>query len=77
MPEPTLLDFADHGAIEELMPADGGDAEATLSRFAQAGIDAGQLATQLQKEGAQAFVDSWNELLQVIDTKSGQLVGAR
>ena len=33
MPEATLLDFADHGMIGDLLPADGGDAEATLARF--------------------------------------------
>jgi transaldolase len=75
MPEPTLIDFADHGEIGELMPTDGGDAEATFARFAQAGVDVRQLAGQLQTEGAAAFVQSWNELLEVIDTKSGQLVG--
>ena len=30
MPEPTLLDFADHGEIGELLPADGGDADRPL-----------------------------------------------
>ena len=77
MPEETLLDFADHGEIGELLPADGGDAEATLARFAQAGVDVDALAAQLQKEGADAFVKSWNELLACIAAKSDQLVGAR
>ena len=77
MPEETLLDFADHGALGELMPADGGDAEATLGRFEQAGVDVGALAAQLQTEGADAFVKSWNELMDCIAAKSDQLVGAR
>jgi hypothetical protein len=38
------------------MPADGGDAEATLTRFAQAGIGCGQLADDLQREGPESFV---------------------
>ena len=59
------------------MPADGGDAEATLARFAQAGIDVGALAARLQKEGAEAFVQSWNDLLECIEDKSGALAGAR
>src|SRR6478672_9037529 len=59
MPEETLLDFADHGEVAALLPADGGDAEATLARFAAAGVDVGALAAQLQREGAESFVNSW------------------
>jgi transaldolase len=77
MPEETLLDFADHGEIGELLPADGGDAEATLARFAQAGVDVGALASQLQRDGADAFVQSWNELLASIAAKGALLAGAR
>jgi transaldolase len=77
MPEETLLDFADHGAVGALLPADGGGAEATFARFAQAGVDADALAAQLQKEGADAFVQSWNDLLERIAAKSDQLAAAR
>jgi transaldolase len=77
MPEETLLDFADHGEVAPLIPADGGDAEATLARFAQAGVDVGALAAQLQKEGASSFVESWNELLSCIEAKSDQLASVR
>jgi transaldolase len=77
MPEETLLDFADHGEIGELLPADGGDAEATLGRFARAGVDVDALAAQLQSEGAAAFVKSWNELLTSIAAKGDLLAGAR
>jgi transaldolase len=77
MPEQTLLDFADHGVLGEPMPADGGDADATLGQFEQAGVDVGALAAQLQKEGADSFVKSWHELLDCIAAKSNQLVGAR
>jgi transaldolase len=76
MPEDTLLDFADHGEVTDLLPADGGDAEATLARFAQAGVDVMALAAQLQKEGADAFVQSWNELMAVLAAKSDQLASA-
>jgi transaldolase len=77
MPEPTLLDFADHGEIGELLPADGGDADQTLARFAQAGVDVRALAKQLQKEGAAAFVRSWDELMDRIAAKSGAIAAAR
>jgi transaldolase len=76
MPEETLLDFADHGQVGELLPTDGGDAEATLARFRQAGVDLDALGGQLQKDGADAFVRSWDDLLDCIIEKSDQLVGA-
>jgi transaldolase len=44
-----------------------------LARFAKAGIDAGALAAQLQGEGAESFVKSWNDLLAVIASKSAAL----
>jgi transaldolase len=70
IPEKTLRAYAEHGAFKGTMPADGGDAETVLARFAQAGIDIDVLAIQLQREGAQAFVKSWKELLQRIAAKS-------
>jgi transaldolase len=47
-----------------------------LARFAQAGIDIEALALQLQREGAQSFVKSWQQLLQRIAYKSAALAGA-
>ncbi|HLY15760.1 MAG TPA: transaldolase [Bryobacteraceae bacterium] len=76
MPEATLKALADHGALDAILPADGGDCEEVLARFAQAGIDASALATQLQDEGAKSFVKSWNELLGVIISKSAALSAA-
>jgi transaldolase len=73
IPEKTLHAFADHGVLERPMAVDGGDAEAMLSRFAQAGVDIHALAHQLQREGAQSFVTSWQRLLQRIEDKSAAL----
>jgi len=44
-----------------------------LSGFARAGIDIDKLAAQLQDEGAKSFVGSWNELMEVIASKSTAL----
>lgn len=76
IPERTLQAFAEHGTLKSPMPVDGGDAEAMLARFAQAGIDTDALALQLQHEGAQSFVKSWQQLLQRIADKSAALAGA-
>jgi transaldolase len=76
MPEGTLKALADHGAIGEMLPADGGDSENVLARFAGAGIDVDALAGQLQDEGAKTFVNSWQELMGVIAGKSAALAKA-
>jgi transaldolase len=73
MPEGTLKALADHGELGTTLPVDGGDCEEVLARFAKAGIDVDALASQLQDEGAKSFVKSWNELLEVIDSKSAAL----
>lgn len=73
MPEGTLKAFADHGEIGPLLPAGGGDCEAVLAEFAKAGVDTGALAARLQDEGAASFVKSWNELIEVIASKTTAL----
>ena len=76
MPEGTLKALADHGELSEIMSADGGDCEAVLEQFAKAGIDVDALAARLQDEGAKSFVNSWNELMGVIASKSATLAKA-
>ena len=76
MPEKTLRAFAEHGEIRGVMAEDGGDAESVLASFAKAGIDTDALAIQLQRDGAQAFVKSWQELMTRIAEKSDALVHA-
>ncbi len=70
MPEKTLRAFAEHGEITSVMAQDGGDAESVLARFAKAGIDTDALARELQRDGARAFVKSWQELMARIADKS-------
>ncbi len=73
IPEATLHAFVDHGRVGPPLPADGGDAEEVLDAFARAGVDVDALAADLQREGAQAFVKSWNDLLTCIADKSAAL----
>jgi len=73
MPEPTLLALADHGQIGSIIFPDGGDCETVLAKFGEAGVNLKILATQLQIDGAKAFVKSWNELLAVIASKTDAL----
>jgi transaldolase len=76
MPEGTLKALADHGALGEMLPADGGDGEEVLATFANAGVNVDALAGQLQDEGAKSFVGSWRELMNVIAAKSSDLAKA-
>jgi transaldolase len=73
MPEATLKALAEHTELGALLPADGGDCEEVIAKFAQAGIDVDALAAQLQDEGAKSFVKSWNDLMAVIESKCAAL----
>jgi transaldolase len=73
MPEGTLKALADHGDVGATLPADGGNSEEELARFAEAKIDVHALSRQLQDEGAKSFVKSWNDLMSVISSKSAVL----
>jgi transaldolase len=74
MPEGTLKALgAASGGGGTTMPADGGDCEDVLARFAAEKVDVKALAAQLQDEGAKSFVNSWNELMDVIGSKSDVL----
>ncbi|HYL85479.1 MAG TPA: transaldolase [Candidatus Angelobacter sp.] len=75
-PDATLKALADHGELGAPLAPDGGDCEAVLAQFAKAGIDVDALAAQLQDEGAKSFVNSWNELMAVIDSKSAAIKAA-
>jgi transaldolase len=63
MPDDTLEHFYDHGEVGELLPRDGGDADALFAQFTKAGIDLDALAGQLQSDGAKSFVSAWQDLM--------------
>jgi transaldolase len=70
MPEGTLLAFADHGTVGEVIPRHGGDFSKVLKAHQDAGIDLTELSNTLQSEGAKGFVKSWHELMEAIESKS-------
>jgi transaldolase len=74
MPEATLRALADHGEVGQMLRADGGNCEDVLAQFTRAGIDIDALADRLQNEGADSFVKSWKELMEVIESKTAALV---
>lgn len=66
MPEPALLAYADHGVTGDPLSPDGGDSDAVLSAYADAGFDIDELAVRLQSEGKDAFEKSWHDLIGTI-----------
>jgi len=70
IPDVTLKAFGDHGKVGELLAPDGGDCEKVLASFVKAGISIDALAAQLQNDGAETFVKSWNDLITTVESKS-------
>lgn len=77
MPEKTLLAFAAHGTVDEVLPPDEGYAEAVLAEFAREGIDERALAAELQRAGTAAFAKSWTDLMYRIAEKIQALTPAK
>jgi transaldolase len=73
MPEATLRAVADHGKVGGVITKDTNDIAHTLDDFVKAGVNLSALGAQLQEEGATSFVKSWNDLLNVISSKTASL----
>ena len=70
VPDDTLEAFYDHGDVGDPLPADGGDVDARLARFRQAGVNTAEVAAKLQRDGTASFVTAWNELMDRIATQT-------
>ena len=76
MPKETIEAFQDHGEVR-LTLEDGLDgARQLFEELARAGIDYDDVTRVLEEEGVQKFADSFDELLEGIAAKRGQLVSA-
>ncbi len=76
IPENTLLAFSGHGKVKNVLPADGGNAEAVLTEFTRNGVDGEALAAALQREGTTAFAKSWSDLMRRIASRNEALTRA-
>jgi transaldolase len=74
MPEKTLLAFVEHGKVSNVLPVDGGYAEAVLEEFSSEGVNNEALAADLQHDGTRAFAKSWQDLMACIASKSDRLL---
>jgi len=75
MPEKTLQAFAEHGRVAATLSAGGGLGESIIAAVERAGVDVATLGEKLQRDGAEAFVKSWDELLGVVQAKSRAVTG--
>jgi len=69
MPEKTLQAFADHGDVGRTLDTDLSEVEQLLAKAQQAGIDLGRITAELEREGVESFCDSYQELLECIESK--------
>jgi transaldolase len=77
LPLKTLEAVAALDVTPQPMSTDPSRADAEVQRFTSVGIDIAALAEQLQREGAEAFVKSWNSLMERVAGKRAQVSAAR
>lgn len=78
LPDATLEAFTDHGTLARTVDADPDDAQATLDRVTDVGVDLQAVADRLEDEGVSAFVKSFDDLLDSLATTADRLTeGAR
>jgi transaldolase len=77
MPEETIRAFQDHGEVRGDTVLDGVDeAHQLLEDLAKAGVDYDEVTETLELEGVQKFADSFDELLDGVRAKHGELTPA-
>ena len=76
MPEETIRAFQDHGRVELTLTKEVGEARKLFMDLREAGIDYDDVSDTLEREGVQKFADSFEELLEGIRAKRGELAPA-
>jgi transaldolase len=69
MPLTTIERFREHGKVRLSIEDQLREAKAQLAALADAGIHYDEITRQLQEEGVQKFIDSFQKLFQCIDKK--------
>lgn len=69
VPPDTLAAFKDHGTAANTLGEGLDDAQSVLDRLAEVGIDLAQVTEQLQIDGVDAFVESFQNLLDQVEAK--------
>lgn len=77
LPPQTIEAVLDHGTAELTIHDDLDEAKATFERLEKMGISMKAVTDQLTREGVNAFVQSFDDLLENLATKRRKLQGAR
>ena len=73
MPESTLADFEDHGTLARTVDGDLAAAHGVLAQLKDVGVDIDDVTRVLEEEGVATFTKSYDELLESLTTKAGEL----
>jgi transaldolase len=77
MPVETVSAFQDHGKVSGVTVTKGvKQAHELLEELAAVGVDYDDVTETLELEGVQKFADSFEELLEGVRSKRGQLAAA-
>jgi transaldolase len=69
MPLTTIDSFREHGRVRLSLEDHLAEARAELAALGQTGIHSSQVTRQLQEEGVQKFIDSFQKLFACLDKK--------
>lgn len=70
LPDETIAAFADHGQVAATLEDGVDEARRTMATLEALGIDFAQVATQLENEGVQKFIDPFDALTALLAEKS-------
>lgn len=73
LPQETLEHFLDHGSVQLTLEEDMNQARFVLESLEDIGVSMEQVTRELEEEGVAAFSQSFNSLMQSIDSKRNQL----
>ena len=73
LPDATLDAFIDHGQLSERISRDLDLAHSQWLALAEYGVDTNDVAAQLEREGVQSFIASFEDLLSALEVKRSQL----
>ena len=77
MPEKTMMAFLDHGSTERVVDKNVDESRRHMAELANAGISMDDVTQQLENEGIESFIKSYESLLAGVEAKRAQLAGVR
>jgi len=73
LPDATIEAFADHGTAARTIDDDVAHAELTWRQLAEVGVDMGDVAEKLERDGVASFQKSFDDLLEALAAKAEEL----